>query len=71
MEKNFRIIIGSPIDYKNLVAFIWINNREVALVQNEKGNDNFTVEFFEEKFNCNVDVFIEALLQAKSELLNG
>ncbi len=71
MEQKFKIIIGSPLDYENLVAYIWINNEEIALVQKEEGNDNLIIEFFEEKINTKIyfDIFIEALLCAKSELL--
>ncbi|MCU0470910.1 MAG: hypothetical protein MUF58_20180 [Arcicella sp.] len=71
MEKRFRIIIGSPIDYEELVAYIWIDNEEIALVQKEEGVDRMRVEFFEERIKTNLylDVFIEALQAAKNELL--
>ncbi len=71
MEKRFKIIIGSPIDYEELVAYIWIDNEEIALVQKEEGIDKMKIEFFEEKIKVDVyyDIFIEALTEAKNQLM--
>jgi hypothetical protein len=71
MEKRFQIIIGSPVNYEELVAYIWIDGEEVALVQKEEGVDRMKVEFFDEKINVNVyyNDFIEALKEAKNELM--
>lgn len=71
MENKFQIIIGSPIDYEELVAYIWINGEEVALIQKEEGIDKMKIEFFEEKIETEIylDFFIKALQEAKGELL--
>jgi hypothetical protein len=68
---NYQIIIGSPLDYDELVAYIWINDEQIALVHKEKGPENIMIHFFDEpiKTNISIDVFIEALQQAKKELL--
>ena len=68
--KNYEIIIGSPVDYEELVAYIWINGEDVALVQKEEGSDKMKIEFFDEKVRTQVylDVFIEALQEAKKLL---
>lgn len=70
MERNFEIIIGSPINYNELVAYIWINGEEVALVQKEDGIDEMKVELFEERIGVVIplDTFIEALNEARNEL---
>lgn len=70
MKNRFKIVIGSPIDYDELVAYIWIDDEEIALVQKEEGIDKMKIEFFEEKLKVDVyfDVFIEALIKAKEEL---
>jgi hypothetical protein len=69
--KKYEIIIGSPIDYENLVAYIWINDEQVALVQMEEGRDKLKVEFFAEEIKTYIyfDVFMEALNEGKKELL--
>lgn len=71
MENKFQIIIGSPTDYEELVAYIWINEEEVALVQREEGIDKMKIVFFEEKIQTELylDVFLKALQEAKNELL--
>ncbi|MEZ0007091.1 hypothetical protein ABH942_002469 [Flavobacterium sp. 28YEA47A] len=71
MEKRFQIIIGSPIDYEELVAYIRIDDEEIAMVQKDEGIDKMKIEFFEDKIKIDLylDVFIEALKEAKVELL--
>ena len=66
-----KIIIGSPLDYEELVAYIWINDEEVALVQKEEGIDKMKIKFFDEKISTEIylDVFIDALKQAKDALM--
>jgi hypothetical protein len=70
MKNTFEIIIGSPIDYEELVAYIWINDEEVALVHREEGIDKMKIIFFEDKIisNLYLDLFMEALKKAKDEL---
>jgi hypothetical protein len=69
--KQYEIIIGSPIDYDNLVAYVRIQNEHVALVQMEEGRDKLKIEFFAEEIKTPIyfDVFMEALNEAKKELL--
>lgn len=71
MEKKFQIIIGSPIDYEELVAYIVIDGKHIALLNQDEGKDKIKMEFFDETKLGKVyfDVFIEALQEAKKELL--
>ena len=71
MEKKFKIIIGSPVDYEELVAYIEIEGERIALLNKDEGNDKIKIEFFNEPQIEWVyfDVFIEALQEAKKELL--
>ncbi|MES2703862.1 MAG: hypothetical protein V4649_14575 [Bacteroidota bacterium] len=66
-----RMVIGSPVDYDQLVVYIVANGTEIALVQKEEGATKVKIEFFEESVNSNVylDDFIEVLNHAKKELL--
>jgi len=70
MEK-YELIIGSPVDYDEIVIYIKFNNEYVALIQKEEGINQIKIEFFNEKIRTgiNFDIFIEALLKAKDELL--
>ena len=70
-ESRYRIIIGSPVDYEELVAYINIDGNDVALLNQENGTDNLKIEFFKEPEVNEVDykVFLEALQSAKKELL--
>ena len=70
-ENGYNTVLGSPINYEELVVYIWINGEEVALVQKEEGPDKIVVEFFGEPIKTKIyyDVFLEALQAAKEELL--
>jgi hypothetical protein len=70
-EKKYQIIIGSPLDYEELVAYINIEGKDVALLNQDEGPDKLKLEFFEEPKVKEVDyfIFIEALKAAKKELL--
>lgn len=71
MEKEFKIVIGSPVDYKELVAYIQINEQYIALVQKEEGIHKMKVEFFEEKIRSDIylQTLINALQEAKIQLM--
>ncbi|MCE6988870.1 hypothetical protein [Dyadobacter sp. CY323] len=71
MENKFQIIIGSPIDYEELVAYVWINGEEIAIVQKEEGVNRMKVEFFKEKVQSDIylDTLLAALFEAKSQLM--
>jgi hypothetical protein len=68
---NFEIIIGSPIDYEKLVAYIIIEGKHVALINQDEGFDKLKIEFFEEPKvkEVDFDLFIKALHAAKRALL--
>ena len=68
---KYELIIGSPVDYEELVVYIRINDQHVALVQKEEGVEKLKVEIFEEAVKADIyfDVLIEALQEAKKELL--
>jgi hypothetical protein len=46
--KSYKIAIGSPVDYDELVAEIIFNNVYIAVLQMENGKDNMIIEFSEE-----------------------
>ena len=68
--KNFQILIGSPVDYEELVAYIVINGKYVALLNQDEGIENLKIEFFEDsdvnKFR--LDSLLEAIEAAKNKL---
>ena len=70
MEK-YQIIIGSPVNYDKLVAYIVINDKHIALINQEEGKDKLIIEFFDEPKVKGIyfDILIEALHKAKEELL--
>lgn len=70
-QKRYQIIIGSPIDYEELVAYINVDGQDIALLNQDAGADKLKLEFFDEPKVREVDfaVFIEALQAAKKELL--
>jgi len=71
MKKDYQLVIGSPVDYEELVIYIRINGESVALVQKEEGSDKMKIEFFGEPIKNDIyfDIFMESLLEAKKELL--
>lgn len=71
MEKRIQIIIGSPIDYEELVAYMVIDGKHIALLNQDEGKDKIKIEFFNEPILGKLDfeLFIEALREAKNELM--
>lgn len=69
--KNYKIIIGSPVDYEELTAEIVIDGEYVALVQKEEGNDKMIIEFYEKKIITKVylNEFVAAIDDARLLLL--
>lgn len=69
--KNYKIVIGSPIDYEELVAYVVIDDTYICLVQKEEGNNKMIIEFFDESKIKGVyfNDFLQALNEAK-ELLH-
>lgn len=72
MEKRFQIIIGSPLDYEELVAYIVVDGEHIALLNQDEGKDKIKIEFFEEPKIKRIDfnVFVEALKEAKDKLIS-
>ena len=70
MEKRFQIIIGSPLEYDELVAYIVIDGEHVALLNQDDGKDKIKIEFFDEPRIKRIDlnIFVEALKEAENEL---
>lgn len=70
-KKCFQIIIGSPIDYEELVAYIIIEDKYIGMLTQEEGENKLKIEFFEELKVKEVDfyIFMEALQVAKEGLL--
>ncbi|OWP61968.1 hypothetical protein CDA63_16530 [Hymenobacter amundsenii] len=69
---KYRIDIGSPVDYEELVAYVIINGQQVALINQDKGSNAVMVELLDTHANgkgVEFDVLIEALQKAKKILL--
>jgi hypothetical protein len=71
MKKRFQIIIGSPIDYEELVAYIVIDGEHIALLNQDEGKDKIKIEFFDDPKIKKIDfnILIAALKEAEIELL--
>lgn len=71
MEKRYQIIIGSPLDYEKLVAYIVIDGEHIALLNQDEGKDKIRIEFFDELKIKKIDlnIFTEALQEAKNMLM--
>ena len=70
-KKRYQIIIGSPIGYEELVAYIRIDGEDVALLNQDEGANKLKLEFFDTSKIKEVDyfLFLEALQAAKKKLL--
>lgn len=70
MAKNYTLVLGSPVNYNELVIYLRIEDEEIALIQKEDGPEKIKIEFFENiKSKVSLDDFMEALAEAKKELL--
>ena len=71
MKKRFQIVIGSPVDYEELVAYIVVDEQHIALLNQDDGKDKIKIEFFEEPRIkvLDLDIFMEALAEAKRALM--
>ena len=69
--ENYKVIIGSPIDYDELTADIVINNRYIARIQMENDRDEMGLEFFEAAAlqKVKLNEFLKAIAEAKELLL--
>ena len=70
-DKGLAIVIGSPIDYDNLVAYIWVDGKQICLLQQEEGKNKFKLEFNTHSAEVVVDfdLFLRGLEEAKQCLL--
>ena len=68
---RYQIIVGSPVSHDELVAYIVIDGRHVALLSQDDGVDDLKIEFFDRpKIKVlDYDVFMEALRVARNLLL--
>ena len=66
--RNYRIVIGSPLEYEYLTAEIVFNNEYIVLVQREEGKEKMLVEFYEKKINTKV--YLTDLIQALEDARN-
>lgn len=68
---RYQVIVGSPVSHDELVAYIVIDGRHVALLSQDDGVDELKIEFFDKpKIKVlDYDVFMEALRMARNLLL--
>lgn len=78
MSKSFKIVVCSDLDYEQLIAEIYYEEKFVALVSQEEGPSSLKLEFpgqnqNEEAIIRRVDLkgFQEALEAAKNKLVEG
>ena len=70
-DKGLAIVIGSPIDYDNLVAYIRVDGKQICLLQQEEGKNKFKIEFntYSAEVVVDFDLFLRGLEEAKKCLL--
>lgn len=68
--EDILITVGSPTEYDELVAYIWIKGNKICLIQQEEGKDNLKIEFNgNEKLSfSDLNLLVEGLEKAKSLL---
>ncbi|OFY85112.1 MAG: hypothetical protein A3F72_05040 [Bacteroidetes bacterium RIFCSPLOWO2_12_FULL_35_15] len=69
--KSIELVVGSPVDYKELVVYLRYEEQYLALIQKEDGIDNMKIEFFELEKEAKLDLneFLSAIQEAKKTLL--
>ena len=72
MEKRFKIIISSDLQYNDLCAELYFDDQFVAIVTQEKGLENLEIEIHPPKnhsfWNFNLSEF-QNILKSAQELL--
>jgi hypothetical protein len=66
-----RVVIGSPPDYGQLIAEVFINDECVAIINREFGDEEMQIELLVEharKKGVPLDLFISLVERAKSAL---
>ncbi len=69
--KKDRVVIGSPPDYEQLTAEIFIDDQCVALVSRDLGDENMQIELLVNhapKHGVSLDLFTSLIAKAKSAL---
>ncbi len=69
-DSKIKIIIASDIDYENLIAEIYCNDKFIALLQQEDSKDVIKVEFSPNIKIINLELLQNVLIEAKNKLLN-
>jgi hypothetical protein len=54
--KELDLIIGSPVDYNELVVYISHRGQDFCLINKEKGIEKMEIEFFKSKSEIKLDV---------------
>jgi hypothetical protein len=77
MAERIKILIASDVDYGKLIAEMYVDEKFIGLISQEKGVENLLVEFPVANQNegaisrqIEYEVLLAALLKAKTELLN-
>jgi hypothetical protein len=70
-DKGLTIVVGSPIDYDSLVAYIRVDGKQICLLQQEEGKDKFKIEFntYSTEVIVDFDLFLKGIEEAKKCLL--
>ncbi|WBA43748.1 hypothetical protein [Hymenobacter canadensis] len=71
--KPYYTVIGSPVDYEKLVAYVFVKGKCVALINQDNGTDDIRIELLDENTRgkgIEFNILIEALHDAKRILLN-
>ncbi len=66
-----RVVIGSPPDYEQLIAEVFINDECVAIINRESGDEDMQIELLIEhapKKGVPLGLFISLVEQARSAL---
>ena len=71
MEKSYQIVIGSPVEYDQLIAEVVMNGKYICFLQQEEGREKLIIEFYGDmkKEKIYLEDFLEALSVAKNTLL--
>jgi hypothetical protein len=66
-DKGLSIVVGSPVNYDNLVAYIRVDGKKICLLQQEEGKDKFKIVFdtYSTEVVVDFDLFLRGLEEAK------
>lgn len=68
-KNQLKILVASDVDYEELIAEIYCDDKFIALLQQEDGKENLKIEFQPNLKPINFEWFQNALIEAKSTLL--